>query len=145
MGKPSQRLLRRINFSDISSDEIRSVVERHLVNQFKTFKSLTVLHVGKKCCQSLAIKRFFYSTDDNCFFHTFFQADANLSKSFLTNVLSLKSDAENASSCDSRLRSKSRGLINFRGMELAMVKVNNSNNKINNNDNSNYQYYICTQ
>ena len=31
MGKPSQRLLRRINFSDISTDEIRSVVERHLV------------------------------------------------------------------------------------------------------------------
>jgi hypothetical protein len=30
-GKMSQRLLRRINFSDISSDEIRSLVERHLV------------------------------------------------------------------------------------------------------------------
>jgi hypothetical protein len=146
MGKPSQRLLRRINFSDISSDEIRSVVERHLVKSFKIFKSLTVLHIGKKSVVNVEQYSFLgYLTLKNCFYELFFQADANLSKSFLTKVLSLKSDAENASSCDSQLRSKSRGLINFRGMELAMVKVNNNNNKINNNDNSNYQYYICTQ
>jgi hypothetical protein len=40
-------------------------------------------------------------------------------------VPSLKTDAEIASSdsCDTATQSKSRGLINFRGMELAMVKV----------------------
>lgn len=85
IGKASQRLFRQINFSDISADEIRCVVDRHL-------------------------------------------AEANLPKSFLSKIVSIKSDAcdaENASleNCDSATQSKSRGLINFRGMELAMIKV----------------------
>ena len=78
-------MLRRINFPDISIDELRSSVDRHL-------------------------------------------ADANLPETFLTKVLTMKDDVENASSgvdsCDNAaVDAKSKGIINFRGMELAMVKV----------------------
>ena len=79
-GKPAQKLLRRINFSDISSDEIRAVVQHHL-------------------------------------------SKSNLSKSFLSSVLSIKCENENGMCDNSSGHKSSRGLINFRGMELAMVKV----------------------
>ena len=79
-GKPAEKLLRRINFSDISSDEIRAVVEHHL-------------------------------------------SKSNLSKSFLSSVLSIKCENENGICDNSSAHKSSRGLINFRGMELAMVKV----------------------
>jgi len=81
-------LLRRINFGDISSGDLRSLVDRHL-------------------------------------------ADADLPQSFLAKVLAMKTDGAEPTptlNCDNAAAvAKSRGIINFRGMELAMVKVRSYN------------------